>query len=187
MHQGVTIWLTGLPCSGKSTIANHLQWRLHNEGRSVEVLDGDVVRTNLSRGLTYSREDRETNLRRIGFVCHLLSRNGVVAIAAAISPFKNVRDELRGQIPDFVEVWISASLEECIRRDVKGMYKKAMAGDLKHFTGVDDPYEEPENPDLVCNTERETVEQSVDKIMAYLRSKYLGMWHRTDTAVLDQC
>jgi len=169
--RGVTLWFTGLPCSGKSTISVHLADNLRALGRNVEILDGDVVRTNLSKGLTYSREDRETNLRRIGFVCRLLGRNGVVAIAAVISPFRNIRDELRRGIGDFVEIWTKAPLEECIRRDVKGMYKKALAGEIKNFTGVDDPYEEPLHPDVVCETDRESVDQSTEKILAHLRAR----------------
>ncbi len=170
-YRGVTLWFTGLPCSGKSTIALRLADRLRALGRGVEILDGDVVRTNLSKGLTFSREDRETNLRRIGFVCGLLGRNGVVAIAAVISPFRNIREELRRQLGDFVEIWTKAPLEECIRRDVKGMYKKALAGEIKNFTGVDDPYEEPLRPDVVCETDRESIDQSTDKILAHLRAR----------------
>ena len=166
--RGVTIWLTGLSGAGKSTITEHLVPVLRQPGKKVELLDGVVVRTNLSKGLGFSKEDRDTNIRRIGFVCHLLSRNGVVAIAAAISPYKAVRDELRERIGDFVEVYVKASLEACIERDVKGLYKKALAGEIKQFTGVSDPYEAPENPEVVCDTEHESPQQSAEKIVAYL-------------------
>ncbi|RMD57316.1 adenylyl-sulfate kinase [Candidatus Parcubacteria bacterium] len=166
--RGVTIWLTGLSGAGKSTITQHLVPMLRQRGKKVEVLDGDVVRTNLSKGLGFSKEDRDTNIRRIGFVCNLLTRNGVVAIAAAISPYKAVRDENRQLIGDFVEVYVKASLEACIARDVKGLYKKALAGEIKAFTGVSDPYEPPEHPEVVCDTERETPQESAEKIVAYL-------------------
>jgi len=170
--QGVILWFTGLPCSGKSSLAQVVQSRLKDMNRQVEILDGDVVRTNLSKGLGFSREDRETNLRRIGFVCNLLARNGVIAIAAAISPFRNISHELRQVNGDlFIEVWTNASLEECTRRDVKGMYKKAIAGELKHFTGIDDPYESPDNPDLVCHTDNESIEESTNKILDLLRTR----------------
>ena len=167
-HRGCTIWLTGLSGAGKSTIANHLAPMLRSRGCKVEVLDGDVIRTNLSKGLGFSKEDRDTNIRRIGFVCHLLTRNGVFAIAAAISPYKDTRNENRKLIQDFVEVYVKASLDECIRRDVKGLYKKALAGEIKAFTGVSDPYEPPEKPEVICNTEQETPQQSAIKIIKKL-------------------
>ena len=173
--RGVTIWLTGLSGAGKSTITEHLVPMLKARGKKVEVLDGDVVRTNLSKGLGFSKEDRDTNIRRIGFVCNLLTRNGVVAIAAAISPYKAVRQEVREMIGDFVEVYVKASLETCIQRDVKGLYKKALAGEIKQFTGVSDPYEPPENPEVICDTERETPQESAAKIVAYLEEVgYVG-------------
>lgn len=163
--RGCTIWFTGLSGAGKSTITEHLVPMLKERGCKVEVLDGDVVRTNLSKGLGFSREDRDINIRRIGFVCDLLSRNGVVAIAAAISPYKSVRDENRALIKDFIEVYVQVSLETCIQRDVKGLYKKALAGEIKEFTGVSDPYEPPENPEVVCETEKETPTESAQKII----------------------
>ena len=145
---GFTIWFTGLPCSGKSTIAVLIEEIIRKERGMVEVLDGDVVRTNLSKGLGFSREDRETNLMRIAFVCNLLTRNGVPAIGAAISPFDNVREQARDLIGDgYIEVYARCPVEKCIERDVKGMYKKALAGEIKGFTGVDDPFDEPENPE----------------------------------------
>jgi adenylyl-sulfate kinase len=166
--RGCTIWFTGLSGAGKSTITEQLVPMLKGRGSKVEVLDGDVVRTNLSKGLGFSKEDRDTNIRRIGFVCHLLTRNGVVAIAAAISPYKNIRDENRALIKDFMEVYVKASLETCIKRDVKGLYKKALAGEIKEFTGVSDPYEPPENPEVICETERETPIESAQKIVRKL-------------------
>ncbi|MDZ7359719.1 MAG: adenylyl-sulfate kinase [candidate division KSB1 bacterium] len=166
--RGCTIWMTGLSGAGKSTITAHLVPLLKGRGCKVEVLDGDVVRTNLSKGLGFSKEDRDTNIRRIGFVCHLLSRNGVIAIAAAISPYKAIRDENRALIKDFVEVYVKASLETCIARDVKGLYKKALAGEIKEFTGVSDPYEPPDHPEVVCDTEHETPEQSAQTIVRKL-------------------
>ncbi len=172
MEQGFTIWFTGLSGSGKSTIAELVHGRLRRQGIQVETLDGDVVRTNLSKGLGFSREDRDTNIRRIGFVCHLLTRNGVVAIAAAISPYRDVREEVRCQIGRFVEVHVKCPLEECVKRDPKGLYAKAYAGEIANFTGVSDPYEEPTNPEIVLETESETPEESADKLV--LRLEELG-------------
>ncbi|MDZ7291880.1 MAG: adenylyl-sulfate kinase [candidate division KSB1 bacterium] len=163
-----TIWFTGLSGAGKSTISQQLVPLLKARGCKVEVLDGDVVRTNLSKGLGFSKEDRDTNIRRIGFVCHLLTRNGVFAIAAAISPYKAIRNENRALIKDFVEVYVKASLDTCIQRDVKGLYKKALAGEIKEFTGVSDPYEPPDNPEVICNTEKETPAESAQRIIRKL-------------------
>ena len=173
--KGVTVWFTGLPSSGKSTIARILERQFRKWNLKVELLDGDVIRTNLSKGLGFSKEDRDANIKRIGFVCHLLSRNGVIAMASAISPYREVRDYNRRMIGDFVEVYVKASVEECEKRDVKGLYKKARAGEITGFTGVDDPYEEPLQPEIVCDTERETPEESAQKVikkleeMAYLK------------------
>ena len=166
--RGFTLWFTGLSGAGKSTIAERVYQQLQEAGRKVEILDGDVVRTNLSKGLGFSKEDRDTNIRRIGFVSKLLTRNGVVAIVAAISPYREVRDELREDIGDFVEVFVECSLEELTRRDVKGLYEKAIRGEIKNFTGVSDPYEEPLNPEVVVNSQHESVEESVAKVMAKL-------------------
>lgn len=163
--RGCTIWFTGLSGAGKSTITEQLVPLLKSRGCKVEVLDGDIVRTNLSKGLGFSKEDRDINIRRIGFVCHLLSRNGVIAIAAAISPYRNLRDENRALIKDFVEVYVKVSLETCIQRDVKGLYKKALAGEIKEFTGVSDPYEPPPHPEVICETEKETPHESALKII----------------------
>jgi adenylylsulfate kinase len=168
---GATVWTTGLSGSGKTTIAKLLEKRLRDRGVKVEILDGDIVRTNLSKGLGFSKEDRDINISRIGFVANLLSRNGVVAITAAISPYREVRDAVREHTERFVEVYVDAPIEVCESRDVKGMYAKARRGEIKGFTGVDDPYEEPLNPEVVCKTGEETVEQSVDKIVAFLEKK----------------
>ena len=169
-QRGVTIWTTGLSGAGKSTIAEGLEAVLRSRGLKVEVLDGDVVRTNLSKGLGFSKEDRDTNIRRIGFVSKLLTRNGVATITAAISPYRDVRDEIRKEIGDFVEVYVDCSLEELTRRDVKGLYAKAIRGEIANFTGVSDPYEEPLNPEVVVHTDRETSEESIAKIVAKLEA-----------------
>jgi len=166
--KGFTLWFTGLPCSGKSALAKGVEEVLLERGMKVEVLDGDVVRTNLSKGLGFSKEDRDTNIRRIGFVCHLLTRNDVVAIGAAISPYRQIRDENRKLIGRFVEVYCKCPIEVLKKRDVKGMYRKAERGEIKNFTGVSDPYEEPLKPEVIVETDKETVEQSVDKIIRTL-------------------
>ncbi|MEG4807385.1 adenylyl-sulfate kinase [Microcoleus sp. F8-D3] len=168
MEKGFILWFTGLSGSGKTTITKALEPELKARGCKVEILDGDVVRTNLSKGLGFSREDRDTNIRRIGFVANLLSRNGVVAMTAAISPYRAIRDEIRAMESNFVEVYITAPLEVCESRDVKGLYAKARAGEIKGFTGIDDPYEEPLNPEIICYTERESVEESVKKVLSKL-------------------
>jgi adenylyl-sulfate kinase len=164
-QEGFTLWFTGLPCSGKSTLAVLVAEELARRGRGVEILDGDVVRTHLTKGLGFTREDRDENIRRIGFVCRLLSKHGAVAIAAAISPFRSVRDEVRATIPNFIEIYVNTPLEICIHRDVKGMYKKALAGELKNFTGIDDPYEPPLHPELVIETGQETPLDSTARIL----------------------
>jgi adenylylsulfate kinase len=168
MERGFTVWFTGLSCSGKTTVSRGVAEDLIKRGLKVEVLDGDVVRTNLSKGLGFSKEDRDTNIKRIGFVCKLLSRNGVVAIGAAISPYRAIRDYNRQEIGDFVEVYCKCPLEVCIERDVKGLYKKALAGEITNYTGVSDPYEEPLNPEVVLETGKETEEESVRKVIRKL-------------------
>ncbi len=171
-HQGFTIWFTGLSGAGKSTVSAIVEKKLRERGYKVEVLDGDVVRTHLSRGLGFSKEDRDINIRRIGWVCEVLSRNGVVAMAAAISPYRTIRDEIRGKIPNFVEVYMEAPINVLAERDVKGLYKKALAGEIKNFTGVDDPYEPPMNPEVTCYSDgRETPEKSADKVLAHLAKR----------------
>jgi adenylyl-sulfate kinase len=169
-QRGFTIWFTGLSGAGKSTLAEALEPVLKARGHNVEILDGDVVRTNLSKGLGFSKEDRDTNILRIGFVAHLLSRNGVAVITAAISPYAEIRDQNRALIKDFVEVYVECSIPELTRRDVKGLYEKALKGEIQNFTGVSDPYEAPVNPEVVVNSEHETVEESMNKILAYLES-----------------
>ncbi|MDQ4145327.1 MAG: adenylyl-sulfate kinase [Actinomycetota bacterium] len=173
-ERGVVIWFTGLSGSGKTTIAHILQDRLVEAGVPVEVLDGDVVRENLSKGLGFSKADRDTNIRRIAFVAHLLQRNGVFVITAAISPYRAVREEARAMIGDFIEVYAEAPLEVCEQRDVKGLYAKARAGEIKAFTGIDDPYEPPSGPEVVCRTDSESPEESAQKVIDKLtRLKYL--------------
>ncbi len=167
-NKGFILWFTGLSGAGKTTISESLEPELKARGCKVEILDGDIVRTHLSKGLSFSKEDRDINIRRIGFVAHLLSRNGVVAITAAISPYRALRDEIRAMEPNFVEIYIKASLETCESRDVKGLYAKARAGEIKGFTGIDDPYEEPINPEIICSTAEETVDESVVKILTKL-------------------
>lgn len=172
MSSGLTIWLTGLSGAGKTTVAGLLEQELRRRGRRVEVLDGDVVRTHLSKGLGFSKADRDTNIRRIGWVCALLTRNDVIAIAAAISPYREVREELRHTIGHFVEVYMQAPLSVLIERDAKGLYKKALAGEITGFTGVDDPYEEPQTPDVLCKSDgTETPQQSAAKILALLTAR----------------
>ena len=164
--KGVTVWFTGLSGAGKSTIAEKLEQILKAKGRNVEILDGDVVRTNLSKGLGFSKEDRDINIRRIGFVCNLLARNGVVAIAAAISPYREIRDEIRGNTENFLEVYVECSIEELTRRDVKGLYEKALKGEIKNFTGISDPYEEPLKPEVTLDSEKDTEEESLSQLVA---------------------
>ena len=171
-RKGFTLWLTGLSGAGKSTIAGAVAERLRADGAAVEVLDGDEVREHLSKGLTFSREDRDTNVRRIAYVAKLLCRNGVAVITAAISPYRSTRDEARREIGEgFIEVYVNASLETCIRRDVKGLYEKAVAGAITAFTGVSDPYEPPVTPDVEVNTERETIEESVERVLDTVRRR----------------
>jgi adenylyl-sulfate kinase len=168
MSEGLTIWFTGLSGAGKSTIAKLLEHELRARGRRVEVLDGDVVRTHLSKGLGFSRADRDTNILRIGWVCEVLTRNGVVVIAAAISPYRETRDQVRRSIGNFVEVFVDCPIDVCIERDVKGLYEKALAGEIKEFTGVSDPYEAPLRPEITIHTDQETPPESATRIVAYL-------------------
>ena len=163
--RGFTLWLTGLSGAGKSTLAAAVSAELRGRDVPVEVLDGDEVRQNLSKGLGFSGEDRDTNIRRIGYVAKLLARNGVAVITAAISPYRGIRDAVREEIGAFVEVYVRASLDECIRRDTKGLYRRALAGEIPQFTGVSDPYEEPLAPELVIDTEREEVADSASRVV----------------------
>jgi adenylylsulfate kinase len=166
---GVTIWLTGLSGGGKTTMSRFLEQELRRQGYTVEVLDGDLVRQNLTKGLGFSKEDRDENIRRIGFVAELLTRNHVVTIVSAISPYRALREEVRQRIGNFMEVYVNAPLEVCEQRDVKGLYKKARAGEIKCFTGIDDPYEPPLFPEVECRTDQESVAESATKVLAKLK------------------
>ena len=170
MKEGFVVWLTGLPGSGKTTIAKELQPKLQGMGWPVEVLDGDEIRQNLSKGLGFSREDRETHLKRVTYVAKLLSRNGVAVIAAFISPYRNIREYARKETTNFLEVFVKCSLDTCAKRDPKGLYKKASSGQIKDLTGPQDLYEDPLSPDLVVDTEALNVAESADLIMNKLRS-----------------
>ena len=178
MNSGCTLRFTGLSGSGKSTLSQLVASHLRALGAKVEVLDGDIVRTLLCQGLGFSREDREENIRRIGFVCELLSRNGVIAIAAAISPYRASRDELRKRIPNFVEIHMNCPVEVLIQRDVKGLYKKALSGEIKQFTGISDPYESPIAPEITIDSSSDSIESSVAKILRHLEE--LEIIPRTD-------
>ncbi|HEX9132431.1 MAG TPA: adenylyl-sulfate kinase [Ktedonobacteraceae bacterium] len=167
-NKGFTIWFTGLSGAGKSTLSEAIEERLKARGRNIEILDGDIVRTHLSKGLGFSREDRDTNIKRIAFVCGLLTRNGIICISAAIAPYREARQWARQEIGNFVEVYVKCPIEVCRQRDVKGLYKLVDEGKIKGFTGVDDPYEEPEHPELVVETSKETIEESVGRIFAKL-------------------
>ena len=168
--QGVTVWFTGLSGAGKSTITSALAGELRRRGRAVEVLDGDAVRENLSKGLGFSREDRDTNIRRIGFVAELLTRHGVTVLVAAISPYRETRDEVRARIGSFIEVHVGCPLDELVRRDVKGLYRRALAGEIDNFTGVSDPYEPPLAAEVVIDTSTEAVEESVRRVLEAMAS-----------------
>lgn len=172
-HQGFTLWLTGMSGAGKSTISDELITRFRASGAKAELLDGDIVRTNLSQGLGFSREDRDTNVRRIGFVAELLSRNGVIVLVAAISPYRKTRDEVKQRIANFVEVHVDCPIEVLAARDVKGLYRKALAGEVGNFTGISDPYEPPVEPAVVVRSDQETVSESVDKIWRELERRGL--------------
>lgn len=164
-QRGVTIWFTGLSGAGKTTISKAIAEKLRSQGYKLEILDGDIVRQNLTKGLGFSKADRDENIRRIGFVSHLLTRNGVIVLVSAISPYRETRLEVKQKIGDFVEVYVNAPLEVCEERDVKGLYKRARRGEISNFTGIDDPYEAPVNPAVECRTDLETVEESVVKVL----------------------
>jgi adenylylsulfate kinase len=168
-QRGVTVWFTGLSGAGKTTIRMAVEEKLRTQGHKVEVLDGDIVRENLTKGLGFSKEDRDENIRRIGFVSHLLTRNGVIVLVSAISPYREIRDEVRDRIGDFVEVFVNAPLAVCEERDVKGLYKKARSGEIKQFTGISDPYEAPLSPEIECRTDLETLEESAAKVLSQLQ------------------
>jgi adenylyl-sulfate kinase len=174
-HEGFAIWLTGLSGAGKSTLAERLVTRLRaaggNAGANVELLDGDFVRTNLSQGLGFDREDRDINIRRIGFVAELLTRNGVIVVVAAISPYRDAREEVKRKIPRFIEVHVDCSIEVLTARDTKGLYKRALAGEIGHFTGISDPYEPPLDPSIVIHSDRESVDEAIEKIWHELEAR----------------
>ncbi|MBK9167010.1 MAG: adenylyl-sulfate kinase [Bryobacterales bacterium] len=172
-HQGFTLWLTGMSGAGKSTLAERITDRLRAAGAKVELLDGDVVRTHLSKGLGFSKEDRDINIRRIGFVCELLTRNGVIAVVAAISPYRAVREEVRERIGRFVEVYMHCPVEVLAERDVKGLYKKALAGEISQFTGVTDPYEPPVRPEVAVDSGVDSVESGEERVWQFLKREGL--------------
>lgn len=170
MTGGVTVWFTGLPCSGKTTIADRVTNVLREQGHRVERLDGDTVRKSLTSDLGFSKEDRDENIKRVTFVAKLLTRNGVKVLATFVSPYMERRRKSREEIGEFMEVYVKCPVEECMRRDTKGMYRKALAGEITGFTGVDDPYEEPPSPELILDTDKETVEESVKKVLEKMNS-----------------
>jgi adenylylsulfate kinase len=175
-QRGVTIWFTGLSGAGKTTITQALAKSLQEKECKLEVLDGDIVRQNLTKGLGFSKEDRDENIRRIGFVSHLLTRNGVIVLVSAISPYRAIREEVRQKVGDFLEVYVNAPLATCEERDVKGLYKRARAGEILGFTGIDDPYEPPLNPEVECRTDLEELSESVTKVLQKLEE--LGYLHK---------
>jgi adenylyl-sulfate kinase len=171
MDAGCTLWFTGMSGSGKSTLATLIAARLRARHARVEVIDGDIIRTQLCHGLGFSRDDRQENIRRIGFVCELLSRNGVIAIAAAISPYRACRDELRSRIANFIEIYMHCPVDVLVERDVKGLYKKAIAGEIPHFTGISDPYEPPVTPEVTVDSSKDSLEDSVASILRVLEAR----------------
>ena len=173
MDDGFVVWITGLPCSGKTTVARGLAEALRERDVKVEVLDGDEVRTNLSKGAGFSKEERGKHALRVAYVSRLLSRNGVGVVVALISPYHSFRQHVRDTVTNFVEVFVSCPVEVCMERDVKGMYEKALAGEIKEFTGVDDPYEEPEDPEVLIRADRESPSESVGKILDWLEENEL--------------
>lgn len=168
MQKGVTVWFTGLSGSGKTTISRLIETKLKNLRAKVETLDGDEVRQNLTKGLGFSKEDRKKNNEIVTYVAKVLTRNNVIVLTSLISPYRQMREYARSEIESFVEVYVKCSLEQCIQRDVKGLYKKALNGEILHFTGVSDPFEEPKNAEIIVNTEQETPEESAEKILKYL-------------------
>jgi len=172
-HEGFTLWFTGLPCSGKSAVADRVAAILKDKGRRVERLDGDVIRQDLTRDLGFSKKDRDENIRRVTFVAKLLSRNGVAVLTSFISPYREMRERARRETANFVEAYVKCPVGVCIRRDTKGLYEKAIRGEIKEFTGISDPYEEPTKPEIVLETDKETIEESVRKVL--LRLSELGL------------
>ncbi len=170
-NKGIVIWLTGLPCSGKTTISKELEKYFKEKNLPIQRLDGDVVRETISKDLGFSKKDRDINIERLSYVAQMLSENGVNVVSAFVSPYQEVRDFARELCENFVEVYVKCDIEECKRRDVKGMYEKALKGEIKDFTGVDDPYEPPKNPEVVVDTEKEEIEKSVEKIIEFIELK----------------
>jgi len=186
MERACVVWLTGLPSGGKSTLARLLEGELLRRGRPIERLDGDELRTWLTRGLGFTREDRDENVRRVAQVARLLQRHGIMVITALISPYRQARDDARAQIGDFVEVYVKCALDECMRRDVKGLYRKAVAGEIPNFTGVSDPYEPPVDPEVLVETDRESQEESLTKILDVLVARgYLAGPSRSDRTPVE--
>ena len=169
LNSGATLWFTGLPCSGKSTLASLVAHQLRNSGHRVEILDGDLVRATLCRGLGFSKADRDENVARIGWLCGVLSKHGIVAIGAAVSPYRDARSRLRASLPRFVEIYVKAPLAVCMKRDLKGLYARAINGEIRNFTGVDDPYEEPLSPEIVVETDKNSMKQCTDLIVDWIR------------------
>ena len=175
-QKGFTAWFTGLPCCGKTTIADRVAENLKKRGYNVERLDGDIVREGLTSDLGFSKKDRDENIKRVTFVAKLLTKNNVAVLATFVSPYKKRRNKSRKEIGNFVEIYVKCPVEICKKRDVKGMYKKALAGKIKDFTGVNDPYEEPENPELIINSDKETIDESVEKVLKKLQElKYIEL------------
>jgi adenylyl-sulfate kinase len=168
-HNGFVLWFTGLPCAGKTTIADAVAKHLKEKKVRVERLDGDIVRQGLTRDLGFSKEDRDKNIERVTFVAKLLSRNGVATLVSFISPYRQMRQHARNETTNFIEVYVKCSLDECRKRDAKGMYAKAMRGEIKYFTGVDDPYEEPLNPEIILETDKENIQQCTDRVIDKLK------------------
>lgn len=176
MQKGVTLWFTGLSGSGKSTVSRALEANLRHRNIKVEVLDGDILREEVFQGLGFSKEDRSMNVRAATYLAHMLTRNDIIVLASFISPYRMMREESRKKIGSFLEVYVHCSLEECIRRDVKGLYRKALNGEIKQFTGITDPYETPEYPDLILETDQDTVEQCTEQVVEYLiRHRYITL------------
>ena len=183
LKEGFVLWFTGLPCSGKTTLADELAKRLKDRGMATERLDGDIVRQSLTKDLGFSKEDRATNLERVSFVCKLLSRNKVAVLSTFVSPYESVRQKIKSETTNFLEVYVKCSAEECAKRDVKGMWAKAIAGEIKGVTGHDDPYEVPINPSITIDTEKETIGQCVDKIILFLSQSKLSYKNLLEKAV----
>lgn len=177
LEKGAVFWLTGLPGSGKTTLARSVAERLRREGYRVEVLDGDWVRSTINPDAGFTKEQRALHLRRVAWIARLLARNGVVVLCSFVSPYRDVRRQVREIVEEevpFYEIYVKCPVEECIKRDPKGLYKKALRGEIKHFTGISDPYEEPENPDLVIDTVKESVEESVEKLYKFVKERVGG-------------